>query len=321
MTERRPLLEVRNLVKTFRLKGGGAVRAVDGISLAVHPGETLSIVGESGCGKSTFARAALRIHEPTSGEVIFDGQDLLALSPRRMRAMRRHMQFVFQDPYASLDTRKTVGNAIMEPLTIHRVGDRKSREARMLQLLETVGLDAEAASRYPHEFSGGQRQRIGIARAVALEPRLVVADEPVSALDVSLQSSILNLLVQLKRDLGLSYIFISHDLAVVKHISDRVAVMYLGLAVESCEADPLFDRPLHPYTQALISAIPRLRPENRKDQIILTGDVPDPAQPPPGCRFHPRCHRAMDICRREPPPELNMGAPGNPHRVSCHLYP
>jgi len=255
-----PLLQVRNLKKHFRLKGGSPVRAVDGVSFDLKGRETLSVVGESGCGKSTIARLVMRLYEPTEGSVIFDGEDLMALGRAEMRTRRRKMQLIFQDPYASLDTRKTVGYAIREPLIIHGVGNKASRIERMYQLLETVGLEPDAARRYPHEFSGGQRQRIGIARAIALSPKLVLADEPVSALDVSIQSQTLNLLVQLRQELHLSYIFISHDFAVVKHISDRVAVMYLGRFVELTDGDTLFENPLHPYTVSLISAIPQPQP-------------------------------------------------------------
>ncbi len=319
MTE--ALLEVAGLRKHFRGKDGRAVvRAVDGVGFALGRGETLGIVGESGCGKSTLARTVLRLTEPTAGAIRFDGDDLLALDRRALRARRRDMQIVFQDPYASLDPRLTVGAIVAEPLAIHRVGDRRARARRVAELLATVGLEPEAAARYPHEFSGGQRQRIGIARAIALEPKLVIADEPVSALDLSIQSQILNLLVELRRRLGLAYIFISHDLAVVEHVSDRVAVMYLGRIVETAAADDLFDAPKHPYTQALISAIPEPDPARRRERIVLAGDIPNPEAPPPGCPFHPRCPQAMDRCRGEAPPTVDLGAPGRPHLVDCHLY-
>ena len=319
MTE--ALLEVAGLRKHFRRPDGRAVvRAVDGIGFTLGRGETLGIVGESGCGKSTLARTVLRLTEPTAGAIRFDGDDLLALDRRALRARRRDMQIVFQDPYASLDPRLTVGAIVAEPLAIHRVGDRRARARRVAELLATVGLEPEAATRYPHEFSGGQRQRIGIARAVALEPKLVVADEPVSALDLSIQSQILNLLVELRRRLGLAYIFISHDLAVVEHVSDRVAVMYLGRVVETAAADDLFDAPKHPYTQALISAIPEPDPARRRERIVLAGDIPNPEAPPPGCPFHPRCPQAMDRCRREAPRTVDLGPPGRPHLVDCHLY-
>ncbi|MCF8105794.1 MAG: ATP-binding cassette domain-containing protein, partial [Desulfohalobiaceae bacterium] len=296
------------------------VRAVDGVSLELNRGETLSVVGESGCGKSTLARAALRIQEPTSGRVIFKGQNLLNLSRKKLRAKRREMQFIFQDPYASLDTRWPVGSIVTEPLVIHGAGDYRSRQKKLHELLELVGLDPTAANRYPHEFSGGQRQRIGIARAVALEPDLIVADEPVSALDVSIQSQIINLLIRLKKDLSLAYIFITHDLAVVKHISDRVAVMYLGVIIEFAGVEELFSNPLHPYTQALISAIPRIDYRQSGRRIVLTGDVPDPSDPPSGCRFHPRCIHRMDVCSQEQPQTLTFRSNGSWHTVNCHLY-
>jgi oligopeptide/dipeptide ABC transporter ATP-binding protein len=315
-----PLLKVRDLKKHFRLKGGSSIRAVDGVSFDLDNGETLSIVGESGCGKSTVARLIMRIYEPTDGSVIFDGEDLLALNSLEMRTRRREMQLIFQDPYASLDSRKTVGYAIREPMIIHGIGNKASRRERMYHLLNTVGLEPEAAGRYPHEFSGGQRQRIGIARAVALGPKLILADEPVSALDVSIQSQTLNLLVQLRQEFKLSYIFISHDLAVVKHISDRVAVMYLGRFVEMTDVDTLFNSPMHPYTTSLISAIPRPHVGERPGRIILEGDVPDPSSPPNGCPFHPRCPRAMPVCSEVEPVQSDQGSSGKQHLVVCHLY-
>jgi oligopeptide/dipeptide ABC transporter ATP-binding protein len=318
---KQPLLQVRNLVKHFPVAEGKVVRAVDGVTFNLYPGETLSIVGESGCGKSTLGRAVVRIHEPTAGEVLFEGQNILHLDLKRMRAMRRRMQFIFQDPYASLDSRRNVGRTITEPLVIHRIGSKKDRQKKLNQLLETVGLDREASGKFPHEFSGGQRQRIGIARAVALEPDLIIADEPVSALDVSIQSQILNLLVHLRQEFNLSYIFISHNLAVVKHISDRVAVMYLGRFVEKAYAEDLFSLPLHPYTQALISAIPRIDSNARSKRIILAGDVPDPSDPPVGCPFHPRCPQAMPVCKKEVPPLAERGDRSPRHQVWCHLHP
>jgi len=314
------LLTVEKLTKYFPLKGGVIIRAVDQVSFNLAPGETLSIVGESGCGKSTLGRTAICLHKPSGGKIFFEGQDLLNLSSRELRRKRKEMQFIFQDPYASLDARQRVGKIIEEPLVIHQIGDRRSRTEKVLQLLETVGLDAGAASWYPHEFSGGQRQRIGIARAVALEPKLIIADEPVSALDVSIQSQILNLLVELRRDLGLSYIFISHDLAVVKHISDRVAVMYLGKLMEMSQTEDLFNNPLHPYTESLLSAIPRLNPQKRRQRLLPRGDIPDPASPPEGCRFHPRCHKAMTICSQVEPELIVRGIPETPHAVWCHLH-
>lgn len=314
------LLRAKNLVKHFQLKSGGQVRAVDDVSLFLRRGETLSIVGESGCGKSTLARTLIRLHEPQSGEIVFEKTDLKSLTPKQMRGMRRHIQMVFQDPFASLDARRNVGKTIMEPMKIHGIGDAKSRWQKMSEILDLVGIDLSAAERYPHEFSGGQRQRICIARAIAVEPALIVADEPVSALDVSIQSQILNLLVDLRQKLGLSYLFISHDLAVVKHVSDRVAVMYLGQIVEQADKTDLFSKPSHPYTEALLSAIPHPSLEKTRERIILKGDIPDPSQPPSGCRFHPRCHRALQICALQKPHEYDLGSATAPHIVRCHLY-
>ena len=314
-----PILEVQELVKHFPVKGG-RIHAVNGVSFSQARGETIGIVGESGCGKSTLARTVLRLIEPTSGRLMFDGEDLLRLPPGALRRRRRDMQIVFQDPYASLDPRVRIGASIEEPLVIHRFGSRAERARRVAELLELVGLGAEAASRYPHEFSGGQRQRIGIARAIAAGPRLVIADEPVSALDVSIQSQILNLLVELRDRLALSLLFISHDLAVIRYISERVAVMYLGQFVEMGDAAALYEEPAHPYTQALLSAIPQPDPELRRRRIVLAGDVPSPEHPPPGCPFHPRCPQAMDRCRTEPPTERNLGTATRPRLVRCHLY-
>ncbi len=316
-----PLLELGELAKHFPTRDGrGTVRAVDGVSLALGRGETLGIVGESGCGKSTLARLMLRLIEPTAGSISFDGTDLRKLGAKALRTMRREMQIVFQDPYASLDPRLPVGAIIAEPLEIHAIGTRASRRERVGELLALVGLEPDAATRYPHEFSGGQRQRIGIARAIALEPKLVVLDEPVSALDVSIQSQILNLLMELKARLHLSYIFISHDLSVVEHVSDRVAVMYLGKIVETAGAEALFQRASHPYTRALISAIPEPDPARKRQRIVLAGDPPSPEAPPPGCPFHPRCPQAMDRCRSEPPAERDLGNGAGAHLVRCHLY-
>ena len=315
------LLQVTELTKHFAARQGkGSIRAVDGVSLTLKSGGTLGVVGESGCGKSTLGRTILRLVEPTSGEVLFDNVDLLSLSPSALRDKRREMQMIFQDPFASLDPRLDVGAIVAEPLVIHGIGDRKSRRAAVLELLETVGLEADAVKLYPHEFSGGQRQRIGIARAVALRPRLIIADEPVSALDVSIQSQILNLLVELRQRFGLSYIFISHDLAVVEHVSDTVAVMYLGRIVETAATEELFARPSHPYTEALISAVPQIEPSRRGTRIVLKGEMPDPENPPPGCPFHPRCPRAMDLCSSAPPNETDIGSEGRPHFVRCHLF-
>jgi oligopeptide/dipeptide ABC transporter ATP-binding protein len=286
----------------------------------VRRGETLGIVGESGCGKSTLGRLALRLIEADSGEIRFEGEDLRALSSRALRAKRREMQIVFQDPYASLDPRQSVGDILAEPLKIHRLANGAGRRERVKKLLDQVGLSQDAARRYPHEFSGGQRQRIGIARAIALKPKLIVADEPVSALDVSIRSQILNLLVDLKRALNLSYVFISHDLAVVEYISDRVVVMYLGHIVETGTAADLYAAPKHPYTQALISAILEPDPERPRQRLVLGGDVPNPERPPSGCPFHPRCPKAMPVCSMEMPAAKNLGSDERPHLVRCHLY-
>ena len=316
------LLSVRDLVKHFPITRGvfgrtvGAVRAVDGISFDVKQGETLGLVGESGCGKTTAGRAILRLIEPTSGQVTFDGLDVRALDAERLRALRRRMQIVFQDPFSSLNPRMTVGAIVREGLVIHKIAEGAAAQARVQQLLEEVGLRAEYANRYPHEFSGGQRQRIGIARALAVEPRFIVCDEPVSALDVSVQAQVINLLQDLQRDRGLTYLFIAHDLSVVEHMATRVAVMYLGHIVELAAADDLYAEPLMPYTQALLSAVPIPDPRKRKQRIVLTGDVPSPADPPPGCPFHPRCHHpAKDAaCTRIIPP-LETKAEG--HLVAC----
>jgi oligopeptide/dipeptide ABC transporter ATP-binding protein len=321
-----PLLTVRNLKKHFPIKTGlfgkatGAVRAVDGVSFDVMPAETLGLVGESGCGKSTTGRVILRLIEPTAGEVHFDGQDLLKLDGPSLRKLRRRIQVIFQDPFSSLNPRMTVGAIIREGLTIHRIAEGAAAEARVRQLLDEVGLRAEYASRYPHEFSGGQRQRIGIARALAVEPSFIVCDEPVSALDVSVQAQVINLMQDLQRDRGLAYLFIAHDLSVVEHIADRVAVMYLGKIVELATAADLYREPLMPYTQALLSAVPVPDPTVKKSRVVLTGDVPSPAAPPSGCVFHPRCqHPAKDAaCARIVPP-LEEKAPG--HWVACIKQP
>ncbi len=318
MTE---LLRVTELTKHFvSRRGKVSIRAVDGVSLTLRSGETLGVVGESGCGKSTLGRTILRLLEPTSGEVVFEGKDLLALGPAALRATRRDMQMIFQDPFASLDPRLNIGTIVAEPLVIHRIGNRASRREAVVDLLETVGLESDATQLYPHEFSGGQRQRIGIARALALRPRLIIADEPVSALDVSIQSQILNLLVELRQRFGLSYIFISHDLAVVEHVSDTVAVMYLGRIVETAASEELFARPSHPYTEALISAVPQSEPTRRGARMVLKGEMPDPENPPSGCPFHPRCPKAMDLCSSDTPNETNIGSEDRPHFVRCHLY-
>jgi peptide/nickel transport system ATP-binding protein len=317
-----PLLELVDLVKHYPLRGGlfsrraGAVRAVDGVSLSVAAGETLGLVGESGCGKTTVARLALRLERPTSGGVRFEGEDLLALPAQALRAKRRHFQIVFQDPMSSLNPRMTVGGILGEPLRVHRVATGAAAERRVAELLEQVGIPASWAPRYPHELSGGQRQRVGVARAIALGPKLVVCDEAVSALDVSVQAQVLNLLLELRARLGLAYLFISHDLSVVRHVSDRVAVMYLGQLVEQAPSARLFGAPAHPYTQALLSAIPVPDPRRRPERIVLAGDVPSPAAPPPGCRFHTRCPKVMERCRREAPPAYTVG---EGHEVRCFL--
>jgi peptide/nickel transport system ATP-binding protein/oligopeptide transport system ATP-binding protein len=322
VTDSNTLLEVNNLKKHFPIKGGilrrtvATVKAVDGVSFAVHRGETLGLVGESGCGKTTTGRTVLRLERATSGEVLFEGKDVLKAGSRQMKALRRDMQIVFQDPYASLDPRLTVGESIAEGLVIHGIGNQNDRRERVREVLAKVGLHTNQMNRFPHEFSGGQRQRIGIARALIMEPKLIVCDEPVSALDVSIQSQVLNLLKNLQREFGLTYLFIAHNLAVVEHISDRVGVMYLGKMVELASREDLFREPLHPYTKALISAIPNPDPMQRRERIVLQGDVPSPINPPSGCRFHPRCWIARQICREEEPAfeEKKKG-----HFAACHF--
>jgi oligopeptide transport system ATP-binding protein len=314
------LLEVQGLSKTFALKGGRSIRAVDDVSFVQTKGETIGIVGESGCGKSTLGRLILRLIEPSAGDVRFLGKDTTLLPAEAMRAMRRHMQMIFQDPHTSLDPRLRVGSLIEEPLVIHGIGTPAERAREVARLLDTVGLSGEAARRYPHEFSGGQRQRICIARALALHPQLIVADEPVSALDVSIQSQVLNLLMDLKRERGLSYLFISHNLAVVKYVSDTIAVMYLGRIVEMGSTESIYADSKHPYTQALLAAVPEPDPDRARDRVPLQGELPSPEHPPTGCPFHPRCPRAMDRCRSETPQTLELGTKERPHRVACHLY-
>ncbi len=317
------LLEVESLNMHFPIRGGvlrrtvGQVYAVNDVSFELEAGETLGIVGESGCGKTTLGRALVRLYEPTSGSVRFEGKDVGALEGEALKSLRGDIQMIFQDPYTSLNPRRTIERTLEEPLVLHGVTSRDERRARVLQLLETVGLRTSDLPKYPHEFSGGQRQRIGIARALILEPRLLIADEPVSALDVSIQSQVLNLLVELQRDLGLTYIFISHDLTVVKYISDRVAVMYLGRIVELADADDIYASPRHPYTQALLSAVPTPDPRHPKSGDTLEGDVPSPSDPPPGCPFQTRCRFAVDRCRSELP--VLEATPGDAsHLVACH---
>jgi oligopeptide/dipeptide ABC transporter ATP-binding protein len=320
-----PLLEVRDLAKHFPIRRGlfgrpsGWVRAVDGVSLDIREGETLALVGESGSGKTTTGRCILRLLEPTAGSVRFDGVDLLALGPRDLRRMRRRIQVIFQDPYGSLNPRLRVGTTVREPLEIHRIGrNRKERDAMVADLLKRVGLEPSMMRRFPHEFSGGQRQRIGIARALALRPRLIVADEPVSALDVSVQAQVINLLMDLQDETGMAYLFIAHDLAVVERIADRVAVMYLGRLAEVAPREEIFKNPLHPYTKALLQAIPIPDPGRTRTRTVLHGDLPSPANPPPGCRFQTRCPEAIDVCRRVEPPLVRV-APGR--LAACHLVP
>ena len=325
MTDKETLVRVEDLTKHFPITRGiiisrqvGAVQAVDGVNFDIRKGETLGLVGESGCGKSTTGRTILQLHRATSGKVFYGDTDLTELKGEALRLMRRNMQMIFQDPYASLNPRLTIGNIIAEPLEVHKIGNSKERRERVEELLKLVGLSPYFVNRYPHEFSGGQRQRIGVARALALQPDFIVCDEPISALDVSIQAQVVNLLEDLQETFGLTYLFIAHDLSMVRHISDRTAVMYLGKIVELATRDELYAHPLHPYTQALLSAVPIPNPakERKRQRIILEGDVPSPINPPSGCRFHPRCPLAIDICK-ETQPEWREVASG--HWVACHL--
>jgi oligopeptide transport system ATP-binding protein len=318
------ILEASELKKYFPVRAGFLgrpsqhVKAVDGVSLAVREGETLGLVGESGCGKSTLGRTLLRLIDASGGRIMFRGREITASTGEPLRALRKQMQIIFQDPYSSLNPRMTVGSIVGEALAIHKIGARSERRARVMALLKEVGLHPESYSRYPHEFSGGQRQRIGVARALAVEPKLIVCDEPVSALDVSIQAQILNLLMELQERRNLTYLFISHDLRVVRHISDRVAVMYLGRIVEMADAKELYAKPLHPYTIALLSAVPAPEPGGKKERIILQGDVPSPVNPPAGCHFHPRCRYRTETCLHEYPPLIeHAGA----HLAACHNIP
>ena len=324
MTEERktPLLEVRDLKKWFPAKKSPFsrekifIKAVDGVSFTLNEGETLGVVGESGCGKSTMGRSVLRLLEPTGGQVIYKGVDYTALKDKELRDSRKELQIIFQDPYASLDPRMTIGDIIAEPLDIQLKLSAKERMERVLQTMDRAGLNTRFVNRYPHEFSGGQRQRIGIARAIALNPKIMVCDEPVSALDVSIQAQVINLLMDLQKEMGMAYIFISHDLSVIKHISDRVAVMYLGHLVEIADKKDIYAHPMHPYTVALLSAIPVPDRKHKKEKIVLEGDLPSPANPPSGCVFHTRCYKAQDICKTEVPELKDCG---NGHCCACHF--
>jgi oligopeptide transport system ATP-binding protein len=318
-----PLLQVRHVKKYFPIRKGvlqrevARVHAVDDVSFEVEEGETLGLVGESGCGKSTLGRTLVRLLEPTDGEIVFQGRPIQDLGTRSLRPLRREMQMVFQDPYASLNPRKRVGTIVSDPMRIHNLGSRSEQKRRVGEILETVGLSPEHYNRFPHEFSGGQRQRIGIARALALRPKLIIADEPVSALDVSIQSQMLNLLEDLQNEFQLTFVFIAHDLGVVRHVSDRIAVMYLGKIVELSPAEELYTRPIMPYTEALLSAVPIPDPDlaEKRERIVLEGDVPSPINPPSGCRFHPRCRYATDVCKQIEPPLVDYG---NGHLAACH---
>ncbi len=317
-----PILEVRDLKMHFPVKEGILLRtnkfnrAVDGISLSIQPGETLGLVGESGCGKSTLGRCITRLYQPTSGSIFFEGQDITRLKGNALLPFRQNIQMIFQDPMESLNARHTVGDILEEPFIVQKIGDKISRKKRVQELLEIVGLPARSTSRYPFEFSGGQRQRIGIARSIALNPKLIICDEPVSALDVSIQSQILNLLIDLQKEFNLSYLFIAHDLAVVKHISDRIAIMYLGKVAESAAGETIYHQPRHPYTRSLIAAIPVPDPHRKIERQVISGDVPSPIDPPSGCSFHPRCPHVTDRCKHEPP---QLRFIDDKHLVSCHF--
>ncbi|WP_319405727.1 oligopeptide/dipeptide ABC transporter ATP-binding protein [uncultured Desulfosarcina sp.] len=318
-----PLIKVKGLTKYFPIKTGfrrrtsGYIKAVDGVDLEIFAGETFGLAGESGCGKSTTSRCILRLIQPTGGEIYINGQDIAKLSSREMCSVYRNMQLIFQDPYASLNPRMTVEKIIMEPMIVHNLYTSAERKNKVNELLEVVGMNSHHATRYTHEFSGGQRQRIGIARALAVNPHFIIADEPVSALDVSIQSQILNLLKKLQQEFEITYLFIAHDLSVIKHVSSRIGIMYLGRIVEIADKKTIYTKPLHPYTQALLSAVPIANPEAKRERTILEGDVPSPANPPRGCTFHPRCRASLDICRIESPSLRDVG---EGHRVSCHLY-
>ncbi|WP_027625830.1 ABC transporter ATP-binding protein [Clostridium lundense] len=317
------LMEVRNLSKYFPMKSGffdkdtNYVKAVDNVSFEIYKGETLGLVGESGCGKSTTGRMLVDLLEPTEGKVIFDGMDIRELKKKNRKELSKNIQIIFQDPYASLNPRMTIGDIIKEPMIVNKIAKGEELDKRLLKLLNCVGLASYHKDRYPHEFSGGQRQRVGIARAISVNPKLIVCDEPVSALDVSIQAQVLNLLHDLQHEFNLTYLFIAHGLNVVKHISDRVGVMYLGKLVEVAEDESLYNSPKHPYTQALLSAIPVPDPKKKKERIILSGDVPNPINPPTGCRFHTRCEKCMGICKVKEPEMIEVG---NNHRVACHIY-